>query len=97
MLRQISDIWWPRIHRDITLLAKSCNKCQQAGKSIKPLLKQSEFGKLPKPEKFDEEITIDSAVPFKMARSSKKYLIVSIDSKRLARCKFSQSSNNQKK
>ena len=82
MLRQISEIWWPRIHRDITSLAKSCNKCQQAGKSIKPLLKQSKFGKLPIPGKTDEEIRIGFAGPFKMARSSKKYLIVSVDSKR---------------
>ena len=40
MLRQIEDIWWPKIHRDITLLASSCTECQNAGKSIKLLLKQ---------------------------------------------------------
>ena len=81
MLRQISDIWWPRIHRDITLLTKSCLECQNAGKSIKPLLKQKQFGKLPTPITINEEIAIDFAGPFKIARSSKKYLIVSVDSK----------------
>ena len=81
MLQPISDIWWPRIHRDITLLAKSCPTCQKAGKSIKPLLKQQNFGKIPIPEEVNDEIAIDFAGPLKMARSSKKYLIVSIDSK----------------
>ena len=81
MLQQISDIWWPRIHRDITLLAKSCPNCQKAGKSIKPLLKQQNFGKIPIPEEVNDEIAIDFAGLFKIARSTKKYLIVSIDSK----------------
>ena len=81
MLQQINDIWWPRIHRDITLLAKSCSNCQKAGKSIKHLLKQQNFGKIPIPEEVNDEIAIDFAGPFKRARSSKKYLIVSIDSK----------------
>ena len=81
MLQQISDIWWPRIHRDITLLAKSCPNCQKAGKSIKHLLKQQNFGKIPIPEEVNDEIAIDFAGLFKIARSTKKYLIVSIDSK----------------
>ena len=81
MLQQISDIWWPRIHRGITLLAKSCPNCQEAGKSIKPILKQQNFGKIPTPEEANDEIPIDLAGPFKIARSSKRYLIVSVDSK----------------
>ena len=80
-LQQISVIWWPRIHRDITLLAKSCSNCQEAGESIKPILKQQEFGKIPIPEETNDEIAIDFAGPFKIARSSKRYLIVSVDSK----------------
>ena len=43
MLRQITDIWWPRIHRDITLLTQMCPECQNAGKSIKPVLSQKQF------------------------------------------------------
>ena len=46
MLQQNRDIWWPRIHRDITLLSKSCPSCQEAGKSIKPILKQQNFDKI---------------------------------------------------
>ena len=81
MLQQTSDIWWPRIHGDITLLAKSCPNCQEAGKSAKPIIKQENFGKKPYPEETDDEIAIDFAGPFKIARSTKKYLIVSVDSK----------------
>ena len=81
MLRQIIDIWWPKIHRDITLLTKTCPECRAAGKSIKPMLNQKQFGKLRTPKEVNEEIAIDFAGPFKIAKSSKKYLIVSIDGK----------------
>ena len=81
MLQQNSDIWWPCIHRDITLLAKSCPKCQEAGKSIKRILKQQNFGKIPTPEETNSKIAIDFAEPFKIAKISRKYLIVSIDNK----------------
>ena len=60
MLCQITDIWWPRIHRDITILTKSCPECQNAGKSIKPLSKQKQFGKIPTPLTINDEIAIDS-------------------------------------
>ena len=45
------------------------------------MLNQKQFGKLPVPKEINEEIAIDFAGLFKLARSSKKYLIVSIDSK----------------
>ena len=80
MLRQIIDIWWPKIHRDITQITKTCPECRAAGKSTKPMLNQKQFGKLPIPKEVNEEIAIDFAGPFKIAKSSKKYLIVSIDS-----------------
>ena len=40
MLRQVFDIWWPQIHRNIMLLTKTCSECQNAGKSLQPLLTQ---------------------------------------------------------
>ena len=81
ILRQISNIRWQKFHRDITLQTKTCRECQEAGGSIKTLLKQKQFGKIPNPENITDEIAIDFAGPFKIARSSKKYLIVSVDSK----------------
>ena len=81
MLRQITVIWWPRIHRDINLLTQSCPECQNAGKSVKPILSQKQFGKIPTPKTINEDIAIEFAGPFKIAHSTKKYLIVSVDSK----------------
>ena len=81
MLRQITDIWWPRILRDITLLTQSCPECQNEGKSEKLILSQKQFGKITTPKTINEEIAIDFAGPFKIAHSTKKYLIVSVDSK----------------
>ena len=72
ILRQIIDIWWPRIHWDITLLTKTCAECRIAGKSLKPMLTQKQFGKIPVPKEMNEEVAIDFAGPFKIARSFKK-------------------------
>ena len=81
MLRQIADIWWPKLHRDIVLLTKTCKECQEAGVSVKPILRQKQFGKLPTPNKKIDEISLDFAGPFKIENSSEKYSIVSVDSK----------------
>ena len=43
MLREASDIWWPRMHREIVEKAKSCSQCQQAGKILKYLESQNEI------------------------------------------------------
>ena len=77
----ISDIWWPKIHREIILIAATCEQCQLAGKSVKTLLSQNQFGKIPTPENVNDEIALDFAGPYKIARSSKKYILVSIDQK----------------
>ena len=37
MLREASDIWWPRVHRDFVEKAKNCMQSQQAGKNLKCL------------------------------------------------------------
>ena len=81
MLLTVADIWWPRIHREIVLLAQSCSRCQKAGKTLKTIQKQSEYGKLPAAETHNDEIAIDFAGPFKLAPKAKKYLLVSIDHK----------------
>ena len=69
------------MHRDIILLTKTCQECQETGKSIKTVLKQKHFGKVPIPDKIDDELAIKFAGPFKLARSLKRYLIVSVDRK----------------
>ena len=56
MLREASEVWWPRIHREIIEKAKRCPQGSQAGKNIKCLETQKEFGNLPKSENPNDEI-----------------------------------------
>ena len=82
MLKSVADIWWPRIHhRESELLAQSCSRCQKAGKNLKTIQKQSEYGNLAAAENHNEELALDFAGPFKSAPSAKKYLLVTIDHK----------------
>ena len=79
MLATVSNVWWPRLHREVVNLAKTCPQCQNAGKNIKPLLTQKQVGKLPTVSELNQEIAIDFAGPFKNAPAAKQYLLVSID------------------
>jgi len=79
MLREATDIWWPRIHREIVELARNCEKCRTAGKNLKCIKSQKQYGKIPVAENANDEISIDFAGPFQNARQSKKYLLVSVD------------------
>ena len=47
MSRDASDVWWPRIHREIVEKARNCSECQKADKNLKCVNSQKEFGKLP--------------------------------------------------
>ena len=79
MLAVVSNVWWPRLHREVIGIARACPQCQQAGKNIKPLMRQKEIGKLPRATEHNQEIAIDFAGPFQNAISARKYLLVSID------------------
>ena len=63
----------------MVLLAKSSTQCQNAGKKLKTIQKQTEYGKNPAAENHNDEIAIYLAGPFKFAPDNKKYLLVSID------------------
>ena len=79
MLREAADIWWPRNHRQIVEKARNCPDCQSAGKNLKCLKSQNEFGKLPETTEPNEEISLDFAGPFQNGNVKKKYLLVSVD------------------
>ena len=66
MLREASDIWWPKIYREIVEKAQICSECQKTGKNLNCLKTQKEFGKLPEAKESNEEISIDFRGPFKM-------------------------------
>ena len=79
MLREASDVWWPRMHREIVEKARNCAECQKAGKNLKCINSQKEFGKIPEAKNPNDEISIDFAGPFQNAYKQKKYLLVSVD------------------
>ena len=79
MLQAVADLWWPQIHREIVLLAQTCNQIQQSGENLKTLLPQTNYGKLPEAEKFNDDLALDFTGPFKSASKNKQYLLVAID------------------
>ena len=79
MLGMISDIWWPKIDREVIDQARLCEQCLQAGKNLKCILKQKPVGKLPEVKEMNEEIALDVAGPFRNGKQGKKYMLVSID------------------
>ena len=79
MLRESSDVWWPRIHREIIDKARNCSEFRKAGKNLKSIKSQNEFGKLPLASQPNEEVSLDFTGPFQNANLKKKYLLVSVD------------------
>ena len=79
MLSTVSNVWWPRLHREVVEIAKSCPQCQTYGKNIKTIVKQKQVGELPKCTEANQEIAIDFAGPFQNAIGAKTYLLVSSD------------------
>ena len=79
LLATVSNVWWPRLHREVIAIARSCTQCRESGKNIKTLLNQKEIGKLPECRESNQEIAIDFAGPFQNAINAKNNLLVSID------------------
>ena len=79
MLSMSSNIWWPRIHREVVDQARLCDQCLQSGKNLKGMLRQKLVGIIPEASEQNEEIALDFAGPFQNAKKGKKYLLVSID------------------
>ena len=75
MLATVSNVWWPRVHREVVALAKTCAQCQEVGMNIKTILKQKQVGKLPQCTDSNQEIAVDFAGPFQNAVKAKKYPI----------------------
>ena len=70
-LRGAADVWWPRIHWELFEKAQKCTECLEAGKNLKCIKSQNEFGKLPETNEPDEDISLDFAGPFQNAIKQK--------------------------
>ena len=79
MLGTITDIWWPRIHREVLDQARLCEQCLQSGKKLKCMLKQGQIGYITEANEQNQEVALDFAGPFQNAKKGKNYLLVSID------------------
>ena len=71
MFRYISNIWWPKIHREVVTAAKCCDQCNAAGKNVEPSLIQTQLGKIPKSDKPNEGIALGLAGSFQNAENGK--------------------------
>ena len=78
MLESVDEVWWPQIHRQIVASAKTCKSCQNAGKNIKVIKRQSQFGTIRKAKQVNEEVALDFMGPFAGAPENKEYLLVAI-------------------
>ena len=79
MIASVDEVWWPQIHRQIVATAKTCKNCQKAGKNLKVLKRQKQFGELKCTKEVNEEIALDFMGPFANAPKQKKYILVAID------------------
>ena len=68
------------MHREIVEKSKSCSQCQKAGKNLKCLKSQNEFGKTFESNKPKEEIALDFAGSLQNGNQKNFFLLVSVDS-----------------
>ena len=78
MLGSVEEVWWPQINKQIVACAKTCPNCQKAGKNVKTIKKQNEFGKTRKPNQINEESALDFMGPFTGAPENRKYILLAI-------------------
>ena len=71
MLGMVSDIWWPKIHREVIDQDRLCEQCLQAGKNSKCILKHKQVDILPEVKEMNEEIALHFAGPFQSAKQGK--------------------------
>ena len=72
MLRNVADILWPKIQREVVNTARDSEESSAAGKNDKVSQKQSEFGKIPNSSESNEEIAMHGK------RNARKTMFISI-------------------
>ena len=73
MIDAASYLWWPRMHRQIIEKAEKCDDCIQTGKNLKSLQPYSEWQKLPKLTRPNEEFQLDFAGPLFPGQKTKTF------------------------
>ena len=70
-------IWFPRIHREIVLIAQRCKPCTRIGKKLKPVRPKNKDTHLPNLQEPNEEVQIDFTGP-SQENSKESYILVSV-------------------
>ena len=81
MIRLANLIWFPQIHRTITLRAENCKQCLDQGKNLKPIISKSELGTLLKLSEPNEELQLDFAGPIVDTKNNNNehYILAAVD------------------
>ena len=71
MLRNVANIWWPKIHRELVNMARYSKECMAEGENVEVFRKQSKFGKLAESTELNEEVALGFPGPFQTANYGK--------------------------
>ena len=75
----VSNVWWPKLHREVVAVAKNCPHCCRTGKNGKIVLRQKQVEKLPSCSENNQEVAIDFAGPCQVLNIARKHLLKSND------------------
>ena len=71
-------IWFPRIHKEIVLIAQRCKPCTIIGKNLKPVVPKNKHTNLTELQEINEGIQIDFTGPIP-DNNKDSYILVSVD------------------
>ena len=56
MLATVSNVWWPKVQREVVAIAKNCPQCSETGKNTKNVHCQKLGGKLATAQKTTKKL-----------------------------------------
>ena len=78
MMYMAQLIWFPRIHREIVIMAQRCKPCTAIGKNLKPIIPKNKHTHLNNLQEPNEEVQIDFIGPT-LDNNKYTYILVSVD------------------
>ena len=78
MMYMAQLIWFPRIHREIVLMAQKCKPCTAIGKNLKSIIPKNKHTHLNDLQEPNEEVQIDFTGPIQ-DKNKDTYILVSVD------------------
>ena len=78
MMYMAQLIWFPRIHREIVIMAQRCKPCTAIGKNLKSIIPKNKHTHLNNLQEPNEEVQIDFTGPT-LDNNKDTYILVSVD------------------